>query len=69
MIDIKIQLSIAPQKVIWTSGIIQIVSPTIAAFTKTVNRPSVKKINGKENIVKIGFKTVFTTEKIKPADK
>ena len=62
------QLSIAPQKLIWTSGIIQIVKPTIAALTKIVKRPSVKKISGKEKIVKIGLITVFTTEKIKPAE-
>lgn len=68
MIEINRQLQIAPQKVICTSGMIQIVNPTTAAFTNTVNSPNVKKINGKEKIVKTGLITVFTTEKIKPAD-
>ena len=65
--EINRQLQIAPPKVICTSGKIQIVKPTIAAFTRTVKSPSVRKINGNEIIVAIGLITVLITEKIKPA--
>ena len=67
MIEIKIQLPIAPQKLIVTPGINKTVRPTIAAFTINVNSPRVTKINGRARIVAIGFTTVFTKENIKPA--
>ena len=65
--EIKRQLSIAPQKVIVTSGIIQIVKATIAAFKINVNKPSVTNNNCNANIVAIGFTIVFTSEKTRPA--
>ena len=69
MKEIKRQLPIAPQKLIVTPGINKIVKPTIAAFRIKVNRPSVTNISGNAKIVAIGFTTVFTSEKISPADK
>ena len=67
MREIKRQLQIAPPNVIWTSGNIQIVKPIIAAFTRIVKSPKVKKIIGNAIIVAIGFTTVLIIEKIKPA--
>jgi hypothetical protein len=61
------QLPTAPQNEIYTSGIIQIVKPTIAAFTRIVNSPKVKKMAGNAKIVAIGLMTEFTIEKIRPA--
>ncbi len=61
------QLPTAPQNEIYTSGISQIVKPTMAAFTRIVNSPKVKKIAGKAKIVASGFTNEFTNEKIKPA--
>ncbi len=69
MQEIKRQLQIAPPKVIVTPGISNIVKPTIAALTITVNNPKVKNISGKDIIFAIGFTIELTSENIKPADK
>ena len=52
MQEIKRQLQIAPPKVIVTPGISNIVKPTIAALTTTVNNPKVKNISGKDIILR-----------------
>ena len=57
----------APIKSMLTVGRSQIVRPIIAAFRTRVNRPMVRRINGRDRIVANGLTIMFTNEKRRPA--
>jgi len=67
MIEITIDESATPQKLILTCGRIQMVSPTIAMFKIRVKSPMERMINGRDSTVASGLTMELTSEKTRPA--